>query len=50
MEKKSEILEKETSELDLEKEPLLDEVSILTEIKENVWKFFFVFRRKQQLR
>jgi hypothetical protein len=33
---KSEILEKETSELDLEKEPLLDEVSILTEIKEDI--------------
>ena len=30
------ILEKETSELDLEKEPLLDEVSILTEIKEEI--------------
>ena len=30
------ILEKETSELDLEKEPLLDEVSILTEIKEDI--------------
>ena len=30
------ILEKETSELDLEKEPLLDEVSILTEIKEQI--------------
>ena len=30
------ILEKETSELELEKEPLLDEVSILTEIKEQI--------------
>lgn len=30
------ILEKETSELELEKEPLLDEVSILTEIKEEI--------------
>jgi hypothetical protein len=30
------ILEKETSELNLEKEPLLDEVSILTEIKEEI--------------